>query len=540
MYASVLHNFVIHISYNFGPVMSEEKVTVNENPIADNRRIAKNTIVLYLRSLILLLISLYTSRVILQTLGVADYGIVGAVSGAVGMFSMVTNSFISAIGRFVTFELGKGNKEKLNRIFCSSVNVLFILGVLVLVLGLTLGLWFLNTKLTIPAERLEAAGWVMCCSLMAMAVNIQVCPYTAVIVAHENMKVFAYMSILEAVLKLGVVFMLMLGDVDKLILYAILQLCVAVIIRIIYNIYCRKKYSECVYHFVIDKSAFKELFGFAGWTALNRIVYTFNKQGIELLINIFFGVIFNAARSIALQVEGTVNQFVGNFMAAMSPQITKLYASGDKDGMFTLICRGAKFSYFLMLFFAIPVFFEARTILDLWLGVYPEEAIMFVRLSLILSLAYMYGNTLMTGCFAVGNIGSYSVKASLISCFMFIGTYVLYKLGCKVESMYVVSLLVLLPMIIIRIDFLKRKAGFSPMMYLRTVVLKSIIVTIPALVMPTLIYLYLPSGVLRLLLMLTAGSLSTALCTMYLGLTVEERKKTLLYLKQKIKSIRRC
>lgn len=535
MYASVLHNFVIHISYNFGPVMSEEKVTVNENPIADNRRIAKNTIVLYLRSLILLLISLYTSRVILQTLGVTDYGIVGAVSGAVGMFSMVTNSFISAIGRFVTFELGKGNKEKLNRIFCSSVNVLFILGILVLVLGLTLGLWFLNTKLTIPAERLEAAGWVMCCSLMAMAVNIQVCPYTAVIVAHENMKVFAYMSILEAVLKLGVVFMLLLGDVDKLILYAILQLCVAVIIRIIYNIYCRKKYSECVYHVVIDKSATKEMFGFAGWTALNSVVYTFNKQGIELLINIFFGVIFNAARSIAQQVEGAVNQFVGNFMAAMSPQITKLYASGDKDGMFTLICRGAKFSYFLMLFFAIPIFFEARTIMDLWLGVYPEEAVIFTRFSVLLSLACMFGNTLLTGCYAVGNIAGYSIKVSIVSSMMFIGTYIFYKMGFRVETVYCISFVVLVLMIVVRIDFLKKRIGFPPMMFVNNVVCKSLIVTVPALMLPVLICSFIPTGVLRFLLTITLSSMSTLISVAFIGLTSDERRKVILIIKKRLK-----
>ena len=324
-------------------------------PIADNRRIAKNTVFLYLRSFFMLLISLYTSRVILSTLGVTDYGIVGAVAGAVGMFSMVTTSFIGAISRFVTFELGRGNKEKLNSIFCSSVNVIILLGIVVLILGLTIGLWFLHTKMSIPDGRMTAATWVMCCSLLTMVVGMQITPYSAVIVAHEDMSVFAYFSILDALMKLGIVYLLLIGGMDKLILYALLQLGVAIVMRTIYYAYCKRKYTECNYHFIIDKESIKEMFGFAGWTALNSVVYTFNKQGIEILINIFFGVIFNAARTIAVQVEGTINQFVSNFMAAMSPQITKLYAAGDRQGMFTLMCRGAKFSYFLMLFFAYPV-----------------------------------------------------------------------------------------------------------------------------------------------------------------------------------------
>ncbi len=505
------------------------------NPIASNRRIAKNTIVLYVRSIVMLFISLYTSRVVLQTLGVTDYGIVGAVAGAVGMFSMVTNSFMSAIGRFITFELGKGDEEKLNRIFCSSVNVLLVLGCIVLTLGLTIGLWFLNTQMNIPADRLDAAVWVMCCALVSMAINIQVSPYNAVIVAHENMNVFAYMSIIEAVLKLVIVYMLLIGDMDKLILYAILQMCVALVMLIMYYLYCKKKYSECDYHLTIEKSVTKEMFGFAGWTALNSVVYTFNKQGIEILINIFFGVIFNAARSIAVQVEGVINQFVGNFMTAMSPQITKLYASGDKEGMFALICRGARFSYFLMLFFAIPLFCETEVILNLWLGVYPVEAILFVRLSLILSLAFMMGNTLLTGCFAVGKIKKYSIAASLVSSLMYIGTYILFKIGFDVEWTYCVSFIVIMMMMFTRLQFLHSRAGFPIMQFVKNVILKCLSITMLVIVTPVFICNTCDDGVGRLIMQIILCTLSTAFIIYFCGLTSQERKTLFCLIKNRLK-----
>ena len=492
-------------------------------PIADNRRIAKNTVFLYLRSFLMLLISLYTSRVILSTLGVTDYGIVGAVAGAVGMFSMVTTSFIGAISRFVTFELGRGNKEKLNGIFCSSVNVIILLGIVVLILGLTIGLWFLHTKMSIPDGRMTAATWVMCCSLLTMVVGMQITPYSAVIVAHEDMSVFAYFSILDALMKLGIVYLLLIGGMDKLILYSLLQLGVAIVMRTIYYAYCKRKYTECNYHFIIDKESIKEMFGFAGWTALNSVVYTFNKQGIEILINIFFGVLFNAARTIAVQVEGTINQFVSNFMAAMSPQITKLYAAGDRQGMFTLMCRGAKFSYFLMLFFAYPVILEAETILDLWLGVYPEEAIIFTRLSVLLSMAFLMGNTLLTGCFAVGQIRSYSIKASIVSSFLFIGTLIFFKLGFRVEWTYFVSFIVLICMIGVRLSFLKEKAGFPITFYIKKTVFPCIYLTGMTFIFPASLHFEMNSGLMRLISVCAVSTICNALILYFLGLTAEEK-----------------
>lgn len=507
----------------------------NGNMIADNRRIAKNTAVLYLRSIIMLLISLYTSRVILQTLGVSDYGIIGAVAGAVGMFSMVTNSFTGAISRFITFELGKGDNSRLNTIFCTSVNTLYILSAIIILLGLTLGLWFLNTTMNIPAERLTAANWVMVTFVVSMVIAIQCTPYTATIVAHEHMSAFAYLNIIEAVLKLAIVFLLQLCEYDKLILYPLLMLGVSITMRLTYIVFCRKKYTECKYHAAIDKGTMGEMFGFAGWTGLDSIVYTFNKQGVEMLINIFFGVMHNAARSIATQVEGMINQFVGNFTSAMSPQITKLYAAGEKEQMFTLICRGAKFSYFLLLFFALPVFFEAETLLDIWLGTYPEKAILFIRLSLLLSMAYMTGsNTLLTGCFAVGKIRSYSIAASFVSSFLFLGTLILYHLGFQMEWTYAIGLAVILTMTGVRLSFLHKRIGFPIIIYFKTVLFKIAIVTLIAFIIPSVIRLNMEAGILRFFTSCIFITVSTGVVVYYIGLDCIERSKIKQYIKDKI------
>lgn len=494
-----------------------------DNQNTDNRRIAKNTVVLYIRSLLMLLISLYTSRVVIQTLGVTDYGIVWAVAGAVSMFMMVTNSFTGAVSRFLTYELGCGDLKKLNQIFCSSVNVFYLLGIIILVLGLTLGLWFLNTHMNIPADRMEAANYVMCCFLVSLVVNLSVTPYTAMIVAYERMNVFAYMSIVEAVLKLAVVFLLLVGDADRLVFYAVLQLGVAVLMRIVYAVYCRMSFVECRYSFAIDVPTVKEMFAFAGWTALDSVVYTFNKQGVEILINIFFGVVFSAARAIALQIEGVVNQFVWNFMTAINPQITKLYAAGHREKMALLVCRGARLSYFMMLFFAIPIIFEADTILKIWLGTYPEEAVLFTRLSLLLSLVYLMGNSLLTGCMAVGKIMRYSIQASIVSAFLFIGTYVMYKFGFRVEFTYLVSLFVSISLIIVKLAFLRDRMGFPVQLYVKDVVVKVMLVSIPVLIVPIMINTMVAQGLFRLCVMCVASTVSTAMFVYLIGLSREER-----------------
>jgi O-antigen/teichoic acid export membrane protein len=302
-------------------------------PSENNKRIAKNTLLLYARTLVIMFISLYTSRVILNVLGVGDFGIYNVVGGIVAMFSLINGSLTSATQRFLNFELGKKNTAKLKRIFSVSISIHAILALIVLIFGESIGLWFLNTRMNIALERMTAANWVYQCSLITFCVNLISIPYNATIIAHEKMNVFAYISILDALLQLIIVFLLPWILFDKLIIYAILMLFISVIIRIIYGQYCNKQFQECKFVFCKDKSLYKEMTSFAGWTFIGSSSAVLMRQGVNILINIFHGVTVNAARGIATQVEQAVNSFISNFMMAMNPPITKSYASGEHNYM---------------------------------------------------------------------------------------------------------------------------------------------------------------------------------------------------------------
>ena len=373
----------------------------------NTRRIAKNTLMLYIRMLFGMAVSLYTSRVVLQVLGVEDYGIYNVVGGVVAMFSLLSTALSTSISRFVTFEIGKGDEYNLKKVFTSSVAVMFALSIGIFIVAEIVGVWFLNTKMNIPAERMTAANWVLQCSLLSFIIGLISVPYNACIIAHERMSAFAYISILEVVLKLAVVYMLLVSPYDKLATYAVLLVVVALIVRLTYGQYCKRHFEESRYRFVHDKSLIKEMTGFAGWSFFGNGAYMLNTQGVDMLINIFFGVTFNAARGVATQVQNAVMQFVNNFTVAVNPQITKSYASGEREYMYKLVCRGAKYSYFLLLVFLVPIVCEADYILWLWLKVVPEHAPTFLRLALFSSLVMGMGNTLYTSIFSTGKISNY-------------------------------------------------------------------------------------------------------------------------------------
>ena len=288
---------------------------------SNNRtRLIKNTAFLYLRTFLSLVISLYTSRVVLSTLGIEDYGIYNVVGGFVAMFALVSASLTNSISRFITFELGRGNKIRLNRIFCTSINIQIVLSAIIIILAELVGAWFIYTKMNIPEGREFAALWVFQCSLLSFILGLISVPYNALIVAHEHMKTFAYIGLWESLLKLGAVYLLVLFAMDKLILYAILLTSIALLLRLVYGVYCKKHFEECRYHFILDKSLFKEIGAFAGWYLFGTSAYIFNTQGVNLVINIFFGVVLNAARGVATQVDSAVRMFVSNFTTARHTQ----------------------------------------------------------------------------------------------------------------------------------------------------------------------------------------------------------------------------
>lgn len=497
---------------------------MDEDNIISNKRIAKNTILLYCRTLITMVIALYTSRVVLNALGVEDYGIYNVVGGVVAMFSVFSASLSSSISRFITFELANGDIEKLKRIFSTSINIQIGISLFILILGETLGLWFLNTTLNISADRIVAANWVFQCSILSFIVNLISIPYNACIIAHERMNTFAYISIFEAGLKLGVAFLLLLSPFDKLIVYSILLLCVALLIRLIYGVYCRKHFYECHYVRCFDRPVFKEMTGFAGWNFFGNTAYILNVQGVDMLINIFFGVSLNAARGITTQVQNAVMQFVNNFTVAINPQITKSYAIGDRLNMFNLICRGARFSYFLLLIFVIPIVCEADYILKLWLKTVPEYTTRFLQLTLFGALMTILGNSMLTGISATGDIKKYQIWVTIVGCLVFPLTWCAFKLGMSPEITYIIYILVYFLLIFVRLIIIHEKLNFPMVLFLKDVICRIGIVTILSFVIPILLVITLDEGFYRFIIVCISSITFTMGFIVLLGLQKTERK----------------
>lgn len=497
--------------------------TQPENEIFSNRRIAKNTLVLYVRMIFMTLLGLFTSRIVLQTLGVSDYGVLSAVGGVISMMGILTKSLSKSISRHLTFELGKGDKEKLKDVFSTSVNVQLAIAIVILLVGSTLGMWFLNNKMNIPDGRMDAANWVMWSTIIGFMISLINVPYSAAIVSHERMSVYAYMTIFEALLSLLVVSVLYFSPVDKLKLYAALTICSAFIVRFIYMVYCRRKFEECRYRFVFNIPMLKELTSFAGWNFFGEGAWIFNTQGIDLLINIYFGVTLNAARGIAGQVNALSTKFVTNFMTALGPQITKTYAAGNLPQMHQLVCRGAKFSFFLTILFAIPFGFEAEKLLTLWLGIVPEYTVIFVRLTFISAITTVLGNTLVTAQYATGKIRKYQIVMTICGFWVFPLTWIAFKLGGGPTWSYIIFILVYFGLIFVRIYLVKDMINLSWSLYVKEVLGRSLIVFIGAFIPPLVIYLLMPPTIFRFILLCCASLLATCFSIYRFGLQPQEK-----------------
>lgn len=489
----------------------------------DNKRIAKNTVLLYVRTFFVMVISIYISRLILQILGVEDYGVYQVVGGFVAMFAVVSNSLSAAISRFITFEIGSGNVERLHKVFSTSKAVLLALAGIVLVLTELIGIWFLITQMQIPEGRMTAAMWVLQCSIVSFCVTLIAIPYNACVIAHEHMKAFAYISLLDALLKLGICYLLYISPTDKLIFYAILMMIESVLMRIIYSVYCHHYFEESRTRIHLYKSVFKEMFGFAGWsffTSANSILST---QGVNMLINVFYGVTFNAARGIANQVQQALSQFVSSFVSAINPQITKSYAAGEIESMYALVCRGARFSYFLTLVMFVPLYFEAETILNIWLTVVPEKTVLFTRLSLIYILIDGAGYTLYTANLATGRIKKYSIILSSITFFVFPLTWIAYLCGASVELTYYVAIVANLFYHLARLFLTQENVGLKVGHFIKTVYYPIAITTAVSIIPSCAICYFMPYSILRFILSIIVGVTTTGAVSLFLGMDKHER-----------------
>ena len=478
---------------------------------------------LYFRMLFLMAVSLYTSRVILSVLGVEDFGIYNVVGGVVAMFSMLSGSLSAAISRFITYELGTGNKEKLKRIFSSAVTIQILLGVIIMLLAETVGAWFLNTKMVIPTERLSAANWVLQFSILTFVINLISVPYNATIIAHEKMSAFAYISIVEAIGKLGIAYLIMISPMDKLIFYTILMFAIAVILRLIYGLYCKRHFEECTYRFFWDKELLQKMFSFAGWNMIGASSAILRDQGGNIVINLFGGPAVNAARGIAFQVNGAVHGFVQNFMTALNPQITKSYASGDHDYMMTLIFQGARLSYYMLLMLSLPIIVSAKYILTFWLGNVPEHTVLFVQLTLLFAMSESISGPLITAMLATGKIRNYQIVVGGLQMMNLPISYLLLRIGCIPETVVFVAIGISQCCLAARLWMLKDMISLKTRHYLQKVYFNVIVVTFCAAIIPLMLAHYWSNDFLSFVLLSFICIAMSAIAIFYLGCNTQER-----------------
>ena len=491
---------------------------------SNNRRIAKNTLLLYFRMLFLMAVSLYTSRVVLNALGVEDFGIYNVVGGVVAMFSMLSGSFSAAITRFITYELGTGNRENLKKIFSSAVTIQIGLAVLIILLAEAVGVWFLNVKMNIPDARMVAANWVFQFSILTFAINLISVPYNASIIAHERMSAFAYISIWEAMGKLAIAFLIVISPIDKLIFYAILMCAVALIVRFAYGAYCKKHFEECTYHFLFDKDLLKRMFGFAGWNFIGATSAVLRDQGGNVVINLFCGPAANAARGIAFQVNNAISGFVTNFMTALNPQITKSYAAGDRDYMMTLIFQGARLSFYMLLLLSLPVLVNTHYILGLWLKIVPDHAVLFVQLVLVFAMSESISNPLITAMLATGRIRNYQLVVGGLQMMNLPISYILLRMGMFPETVIVVAIVISQCCLAARLVMLRGMIGLSVRKYMTKVYINVLVVTGIAAIIPFLLAIKLEESFLNFVLLCLISLICTGIAIYYVGCNRVERQ----------------
>ena len=511
------------------------------NSSSNNKRIAKNTLLLYIRMLFLMVVSLYTSRVVLNALGVEDFGIYNVVGGVVAMFSMLSGSLSAAITRFITYELGTGNRENLKKIFSSAVTIQIGLAVVIILLAEAVGVWFLNVKMNIPEERIVAANWVFQFSILTFSINLISVPYNASIIAHERMSAFAYISILEALGKLVIAFLITVSPMDRLIFYSLLMCAVALLVRLVYGYYCKKHFEECTYHFLWDKELLKRMFGFAGWNFIGASSAVLRDQGGNVVINLFCGPVVNAARGIASQVNTAVHGFVSNFMTALNPQITKSYASGNRDYMMTLIFQGARLSFYMLLVLSLPIFVNTYYILTLWLKIVPEHTASFVQLILLFGLSESISNPLITAMLATGKIRNYQLVVGGLQLMNLPVSYILLRIGLFPEIVIVVAIILSQCCLVARLLMLHRMIKLSIRKYLKKVYVNVCTVTLASSIIPCTYAKYNVTDTFGEFIAITLMSMLCVCVTIYyIGCTKKERNfinnKLKYYISKRIKS----
>lgn len=444
--------------------------------MSDHKKIAKNTLFLYGRMVCSTLIGLFTTRIVLQALGVTDYGVYNVVGGVVGMLGFFNFSMLTSTQRFLNVGMAENDPAVMRRIFSTAINIHVLIGLVVVALLETVGLWFLNTQLTIPPGQMRAAQWVFQCSIVSFFINILASPYNAALVANEKMGVFAVLSILRSVLNLSLALCLFLFKEERLIVYGAFQMGLELGMRFIYSMYCRKKLPECRYKWVWEKGLLKNMTGFSGWMFFGCISDMLSQQGVNMLINIFFGPIYNAARGVAMTVYNTISQFSENFLVSINPQIVTSYARKDYDESFSLAFLASRLSFYLMMIVGIPIFINAAPVLKIWLSTVPPLTPLFVQLIIIEYTIRSSYNSLAKLNQAYGKIKVYQLTISSLFVLTFAGTYLLYKFDFPVYYTFLLSIGIAVIGLFARLIVLRTQQNFPVLEFMKKVLLRLVIV----------------------------------------------------------------
>lgn len=506
----------------------------------NNKRIAKNTILLYIRQILTMVVSLYTSRVVLNALGVDDYGIYNVVGGVVLMFAFLNSTMASASQRFLAYDIAQGNEQRLKQTFGLTFLSYIIVAVIAIVLCESVAVWFLNTKLNIPADRIEAANWVLQCSIFMFVLNILTTPFLSAIIARERMGVYAYASIVDALLKLIAVYMLTVIPSDKMKVYGLLMLAVTFSMTAFYAIYCRGRFCECKCLYYYEKRRLREMFSFAGWNVLGSIANITRSQGINIVLNIFFNPAVNAARGIAYHVNSAIASFSNNFYTAVRPQIIKTFAVKEYEQMFNIIFYSSRLAYYLLFIISLPVLLLTDELLTYWLVNPPELSVLFVQLTIVNSLIEVLNYPLVNGLQACGKIRGYQIFISVSYLMVLPIAFCLYKLGYPPETAMVVNIVIVTSCSIPRLLFCKKYIRLDILEYCKNVIVRIFIVTILGLIIGDWMNsIHFLEGIFDFILKIFLMFFEEGLLILLFGVTTCERKKIVTSLKVKIKAFKK-
>lgn len=504
-------------------VTTVEKYTMEEN----NKRIIKNTIYLYFRLIVIMALSFVSTRIVLDKLGASDYGVNNVVAGFVSMFTLLNSILQTGTRRFLALNLGKDDANLQKRTFSTAFVIHLIVAAIVVVLLESMGIWFLNSKLNIEPDRMVAANWIFQFSVLTVLMNITQTPYTAAVTAHEKFNIYAYMSILDVVLKIAVLFLLVYIPFDKLIVYGFLSMCVSLINISVYRVYCIRNFSECGFSLRIDRPLFRDMMTFSWWSTMGHFIVVLNNQGMSIMLNIFFNTVVNAARGLASTVVSTVNQFVGGFIVAAEPQLVKYYGAGDMKGFYRLIFNISQYSLFLLAIFLVPVVLEIDYVLGLWLTEVPQYTAAFIKISVAISVIHYANQMVDRGVVAAGRVKELSVYSAPIYLILLPIAYIVLKKGWNPTMVYYIDVLPNGLAFLMNLFILKRATGFPAGEFLLKIFTKNAMLIILSSAIPFVVQTQMEQGLLRFLVVCSLSVIATVSVMWIFALNKETRKMVL-------------